>query len=1067
MSSELRLRRLACGLTAFAVLTMAAFVALPSIALAKDGDNAPKSFNVPAGEAAAALKAFSQQAGVEVIFPTDAAQGVRTNAVTGSLAPRAALERMVEGTGFEVVQDSKTGALGLRETAEAKNAASRTASVVETSSGEKAIQLEEVRVLGSRIRQTETEGPSPVSAYDREYIKSTGAFTLSDFLNQLPQTYSGIGSGRGSAPNELNPEFGQRTETSSPAFNFVLGSSAAPPAQTGVSGVSLRGLGSGSTLVLVDGRRASQSGAGNRGSDTRQGFVDLNTIPLGMVERVEVITDGASAIYGADAVAGVINIILKKNYSGTEINAGFRTAEHGGGRERNASILHGFTYGKLSGTVSIEYFDRQNLKASDRSFSKNQNHTAIPAGTVVSTGAVQFGRDFRLLWGYPAVIQASGGTVAGNFNAIPGIRVVLVPDGSTATPALGQFVSVTTPAPGQILVNASGQRRTNTASSLDLIPETERQGVNANLNYKFSDRLDAYAGFRTTENKSLMSAQLSANSVTGGFGTAAVQQAAFNPFNQNVQVGMILLEFGPESQRVRTLSDAANAGVRGKFGQSWQYDVSGTWENQKVRQITRNYNGAAFANMLNNADASLRFNPFIDSRASGAPSQAALLEGLAVYPSVRSESNARALDFSADGDLFNFWGGPVKAAFGASFRHDEVDSVSVAFSSAAVPVATSTTLAGGQDSKAVFAELSVPVVGKENSQPSNFLHRFELQLAGRSEEVGPFSKSVPKVGVTWAPFKSLLFRGSWSEGFRAPGVTEYLVVSPSFNSTLTDPRRTPPSTPGVVVSRGSNPNPSAEDSENTFAGLVYEPAFAKGLNIQANFYATTQKDVLQVLSAQTLVNNEALFPGRVTRAAPTPADQALNQPGLITAVSTIFANFGLVENRSADITVDYTLPWEDFGRWRLNFSASTTLKATRQLAPGQPPVILEDDTSSPPKWRINASLFWRKGNWNASAFLWYVDGFRSNSAGNNLVQNNVAVVYNPTPPATKLDLRAGYEFKDGVWRGYGKGLRVGVGVNNVFDREPPFSDTVWGFNAGIHSQLILGRAYEFSFSLPL
>jgi len=1045
---------------------LAAFLALALAAVAQNA--APKNFNVPAGDAAAALKTFSQQAGVEVLFPTDAALGVRTNAVSGSLTPRAALERLVAGTGFEVVQDEKTGALGLRETAEAKNAASRTATrVVETASGEKAIQLEEVRVLGSRIRQTESAGPSPVSTYDREYIRSTGAFTLADFLNQLPQTYSGIGSGRGSAPNELNPEFGQRTETSSPAFNFVIGASAAPPAQTGVSGVSLRGLGSGSTLVLVDGRRASQSGAGNRGTDTRQGFVDLNTIPLGMIEKIEIITDGASAIYGADAVAGVINIILKKNFSGTEINGGLRFTEHGGGTERNASVLQGFSYGNLSGNISVEYYDRQNLKASKRSFSKNQNHTAIPTSTLLSTNAVNFGRDFRLLWGYPAVIQASGGTVAGTFNAIPGIRVVLVPDGSTATPTLAQFTSVTTPVPPATIINASGQRRTSTAAFLDLIPESERRGVNASLNYKINDRLDAYAGFRTTENKSFMSAQLAATSITGGFGTAAVQQAAFNPFNQNVQVGMVLPEFGAESQRVRTLSDAANAGVRGKFGQTWQYDLSGTWENQKVRQITRNYNGAAFLNLLNNADAAQRFNPFIDARAAGATSQAALLETLAVYPALHSQSTSNAVDFAADGDLFKFWGGPVKMAFGASIRRDEVDSTSVAFSAVAVPVATTTFLSGGQDSKAFFAEFSVPVVGKENAQPANFMHRLDLQFAGRSEEVGPFSKSVPKLGVTWAPFKSLLVRGSWSEGFRAPGVTEYLVVSPNFTSTLTDPRRTPPSTTGIIVSRGSNPSSGPEDSENSFAGLVYEPAFAKGLNLQANFYATTQKDVLQVLSAQTIVNNEALFPGRVTRAAPSAADQALNQPGQITAVSQVFTNFGLVENRSADVTVDYTLPWQDFGRWRVNFSASTTLKATRQLAPGQPPVILEDDTSSPPKWRINASMFWSKGNWNASAFLWYVDGFRSNSAGNNLVQNSPAVVYNPTPAVTKLDLRAAYEFKDGVWRGYGKGLRLGVGVNNVFDKEPPFSDTVWGFNAGIHSQLILGRAYEFSFSLPL
>lgn len=203
--------------------------------------------------------------------------------------------------------------------------------------------------------------------------------TLADFLNYLPQTYSGIAAGRGSAPNELNPEFGQRTENSFPSFNFVLGASDAPPGQTGVSGVSLRGLGSGSTLVLIDGRRAAKSGSGNRSTSSQQGFVDLNTIPLGMIDHIEVITDGASAIYGADAVAGVINVVLKRNWQGNELSSSYRASAHGGGRERQVTLTTGFAAGKLSGSVAVDYYDRGELKASDRSFSKNQDHRGVIA----------------------------------------------------------------------------------------------------------------------------------------------------------------------------------------------------------------------------------------------------------------------------------------------------------------------------------------------------------------------------------------------------------------------------------------------------------------------------------------------------------------------------------------------------------------------------------------------------------------------------------------------------------------------------------------------------------------
>lgn len=928
----------------------------------------------------------------------------------------------------------------------------------------KLIELETYEVLGSRIRQTEMEGPSPVSIYNQEYIRASGAFTLADFLTQIPQVYNGISTGRGSTPNELNPEFGQRSESTSPPFNFVLGSSAAPAAQTGVSGVSLRGLGSGSTLVLVDGRRVARSGAGNRSSDTRQGFVDLNTIPLGMVEKVEVITDGASAVYGADAVAGVINIILKKSWSGTEISGGLRTAEHGGGRERNLSLIHGFSFGKLSGTVSLDYFDRGSLKASDRSFAANQNHTAIPAGTLLSTGVVQNGRDYRLLWGYPAVVQASGGTVSGTFNAIPGVRVVLTPEGSTTTPAVTAFTPSTTVIPPSSTVNASGQRRTNTSEYLDLIPESKRKGAAANLTYRINDRLDAFASLRTSESRTETTAQLAANSVTGGFGTAAILQAAYSPFNQNVQIGMVLPEFGPEYQRVKTLADAITAGVRGRAGETWQWELGGSWEHQKNRQLTRLWNGAGFVNLLNNADASQRFNPFIDFRAPGAPSQAALLETLAIYPNTRSDSRDTGVDFATDGNVVDFWGGPIRMAWGGATSKAEVDVRNVTYSQVAVPVANVVEQSGSQRTNALFAELSVPLIGKQNAKP--LATRLEINAAGRWEEVGPFSRSVPKLGISWTPVPSLLLRASWGESFRAPFVTEFLVVQTPFTSTLTDPRRTPPSTSGVVISRGSNPDAQGERSENTFAGLVFEPKFAKGLNIQVNYYETEQSNALQIISAQNMVNNESLFPERITRAPQDANDIALNQPGRITGVQTSFINFGRILNRSADIIIDYTLPSETFGRWRINLGASRTLEATRQIAPRQPAVVLEEDTSSPPPWKINASVFWRKGPWSASAFLWYLGEFQSNNSGNSLVADSTAIKYFPTPAVTKLDLRANYEFEHGIWRGYGKGLRIGVGVNNVFDKEPPFSDTVWGYNAALHSNLTLGRAYEFSFVLP-
>ncbi|MDI1248629.1 MAG: TonB-dependent receptor [Lacunisphaera sp.] len=1044
---------------------LAMIAALLVAAVAFASEPTLKKFDVPADKAPAAIKVFSQQAGVEVLVPTDAVAGIKTNAAQGEMTPRAALEKMVAGTGFVVVPDEQRGALGLRrEPGQGKNADSRQESIPAAVIENGAIKLETYKVLGSRIRQTDTEGPSPVNTYNREYIEATGAMTLSDFLSRIPQVYSGIASGRSSAPDEFNPDFGQRTETTSAPFNLVLGASDAPIAQSGVSGVSLRGLGAGSTLVLVDGRRVAKSGNGNRGSDTRQGFVDLNTISLGMIDHIEVSTDGASAIYGADAVAGVINIILKKDYRGTELSGGYKASEHGGGEEGTMSVTSGFVHGKLSGTLSLDYFERQNLSADQRAYSKNQDHTAIPRGILLTDGSTLNGRNYTLNWGYPAVIQASGGTVSGNFDAIPGIRVVLVPVGSTGTPTLAQFIPVTTPAGTATVVNATGQRRANTAAFLDLAGRSQRRGANGTLRYRISDRLEANASYRTSDSRSLIRSQ-PVTSVTGGFGSAVALPAAFNPFNQNVTVGMILPDWGSTTQRVRTLDDAVNAGLRGNVN-SWEWDLSYSWQDQSVRQTTRNFNGAGFANLLINPDPAQRFNPFVDFYAPGAVSQAALLETLSVYPELYSKSKYVSLDFDANGDLFTIKDRTVKLAFGGSSSESNIWSRATSYSNALVPVVTQTAVIGEAKGKALFAEFYVPVFDKQNNVP--LFQRLDFQLAARYEDLDRgFTKTVPKYGVSWSPVKSVLVRGSWSQGFRAPSTNEYVVVAANQTLTLSDPRRTPPSTPGVVVTRGSSPSVQAETSENAYVGLVYEPTFVKGLSLEVNYYDSKQANVLQIISAQNMINNEALFPERITRLAPTAADIVLNQPGQITGVDQTFINFGRLSSRSVDFAADYTLPWENFGRFRLNVSASHNLESVRQVVPGQPEVVLEEDTGSPPKWTINSSLFWNKGAWTASAFLWYLDGFKTNNAGNALVQNSATVAYYPTPAVSKLDVRVGYGFKNGLWRGYGKGLRVNVGVNNVFDKQPAFSDTLWGFNAGLHKALILGRAYEFSFNVPL
>ena len=801
-------------------------------------------FDVAAGEAGVTLKQFARQAGREIMFPAQSVDTVRTKAVQGEFTVKEGLSRLLAETPLHAIEDQKTGALVIQRlddpnVARAAQVAKASVRPETKSPAEEAIvSLEQYEVLGSRIRHAEA-GPSPVQSFNYEDIRSTGAFTLADFLRTIPQTYNGVGAGRNSAPDELNMAYGQRTENQVPQQPQV---GASPfldlnsPVQTGVSGVSLRGLGSGSTLVLVDGRRVAQAGDRNRSSASGQGFVDLNTIPLGLIERIEIITDGASAIYGADAVAGVVNIILKKSWVGTEVSGSIKLTQHGGARERQTTLTTGFAGlgGRLSGTLALNYYDRDPLLASQREFSANPDFRTIQLGVSATTGQPVYGSDQRIQWGYPASIQSS---VTTGFTAVPGVRVLLAPEGSATTPPISAFIPRTTNSSTQnplvTTIIAQGQRVTNPAPWTQLVSGAERYGFTGNASYRLFPRVEAYGTYSFTDSRSL------AKGLPGFTDFITSVSAANNIFGQNLQFGMMLPEWGQVSQQTKTQTHSLTVGVRGQLGQTWQWDSGYRWQDQKYHSLQRQFNPTAFSALANHADPTQRFNPFIDYRAPGAPSQAALLEQAAMYPTVDGRSGLDSFDLSANGDLLEIWGGPIRMAVGGSYEKDENKNTGVLFSGFPV-VGTTTTYLDTRTTRAAFGELSVPLFGKPNRLP--LLQRFEINLAGRYEKISDAGDSrVPKYGVSWQPLQSLLIRGSYSEGFRAPSLTEDRRNTTTSTLTFADPLRGNERYAFSFVGR-SNPNLKPETSTNEFYGAVFEPPFVKGLSLSANYYRTEQKN---------------------------------------------------------------------------------------------------------------------------------------------------------------------------------------------------------------------------------
>ncbi len=944
-------------------------------------------------------------------------------------------------------------------TAPAPAAAPKSADPVEAAKLNAALRLDAVEVLGSRIRRTDLEGPSPVTSYGVDDIRATGALNLADFLRTIPQTYNGAGSGRNSAPDDLNMFAGQRDETSflglvpPPGASPILGNTA--PVQTGVSGVSLRGLGSGSTLVLVDGRRVAQAGERNRGSGTGQGFVDLNTIPLGLIEKIEIITDGASAIYGADAVAGVINIVLKKSWVGTEVNGSVKMTQHGGGRERQSTISTGIAAlgGKFRGLLGINYYDRAPLYASQRSFSKNADFRTKLQGYSTTTGLPVFGADQRIQWGYPAVVQA---TAATGFVSIPGIRVLVAPAGSATTPPISAFERRTTNAPNQnpnlTAIIAQGQLNTNPAQWNQLVSASDRRGLTATGTYEFRKEFEVYGTYSFSDSRGF------AQTLPVYVANVTVAPAN-NIFGEAIQFGMLLPQWGQIWQQTKTQAHTLTVGIRGQLGETWRWDAGYRTQDQKYHSLSHTFNQTAFNAIANANDPTQRFNPFIDERVAGARSQAALLEQTALYPTVDGRSGLDSFDATANGDLYKIWGGTIRMALGGSYEKGKNTNTAVGFAGFPV-VATSTSYTDNRITRAAFSELQVPIFGKPNALP--LLRRLEANLAARYEDLSDAgSKSVPKYGATWQPIQSLLIRGSYSEGFRAPSLTEdRRITAINTTATVVDPSRGNQSYQTTSIGR-SNPSLQPESSTNEFYGAVFEPQFATGLSLSVNFYRTVQKDAIQGSLGNTVIlNNEALFPGFVERATPSAADIAAGWKGPITTIYAQRVNFGQIRNESMDVGADYRLPWEKFGRWRISVNGAKTIAQSRQLTFGGAAINDVGDTFSSPRWNIASSLYWRGGSWTANVAHSYMSGYNSNQAG-------VTPSTYTTPAMRMIDVRGTYEFKNGVWRKYGKGLRIGFGIANLEDAEPPFFNNIFGFNGGLHGRWAFGRTFEMSFILPI
>ncbi|CAN5805699.1 TonB-dependent receptor [soil metagenome] len=857
------------------------------------------------------------------------------------------------------------------------------------------MEVDRVTVTGTNI--TSDSPPFvPESIFNREAVERSGARTLGDFFQSMPQNSGGT-----------------FTENQSDSLS------------PGAAAVALRGLGPDATLVLVNGRRVAPYPFAQGGITA---FVDLNALPLAAIQQIDVLRDGASAIYGTDAIAGVVNVRFLQRYDGALVNFGYGNTTDTDVGEYRASFITGLTNEARGFELVVvgDYFDRAALFQTDRYFSRSIDQTRQGGSSFLSS-------------------VANPGTV---FHPITG-NPLRVPANSDGTPEVSEF--------------RSGRNRFDRAPFQPLIPGTERYGVFARAKVQLAPRADLFAEFSYRNTWTLQ--QLSPAPIEGDVENIAVPATnPFNPFGAPVRFRYRVTEAGPRSDEIESDAYRAVAGVNLKLTERWSFESALLYsETQAEVQSFNNLSRPALLAALADTNPATSFNVF---GAGNNVNNPATIDALRVTTTRTGASRIFGADAKADGPLFKLPAGELLTAFGMEYRYEELSDRFDPFSNAGNVIDLNSTSANGdRDIIGAFVEFYAPIVSAEMAIPA--VHSLEAQLAFRGESYSDFGETVnPKIGLAWRPVADwLLLRGSYSTGFRAPSLVQSSTGSLTFSQELRDERRfrvtgSPEdrSSPIQVLS-GGNPDLEAEDSKNFSAGFVLTPPVLPGLTFSLDYFHIEVDGSIASLDSQFILDNEEDFPGFVLRAPASAADIALGIPGDVLLVNTRFQNLGFVKVEGLDVSLEYITPLTPLGIFTVR-GEGAYLASFEQQASAAEPVRELAGTFVRPKFRSRVQLGWRIGGFEAISTFNYIHSYEDVTPGRRVdysttfdllleyrfgkgspATQDTAAAADPKTIVERISTRTNPRWLDG--------LGVRVGVRNIFDDAPPFSNSTIGYPAAL------------------
>lgn len=875
--------------------------------------------------------------------------------------------------------------------------------------------LDRIEITGSRIRQASVESAQPVVALNRAEIEKKGYVNVADILQDV--TAAGAPSMSRANSLESGRDFGGMY-------------------------VSLRNLGPERSLVLIDGRRMGVSAAG---------YSDLASIPSSIVDRVEVLTDGASALYGSDAIAGVVNIITRKNFDGAEVNAYVGQYSEGDGQKTSYSATFGKTFDRGWVTVGGEYSDEDPILGGAREF------TAYPNGPRHPTD----GLSGVTPWGYATV---------------DGKNLSVGPGGDPTV--LGNFKP------------ADKANDANTKTNMSLLTGLQRKSVFANGGFSINDNLRLVADALYTERESTKQLAGYPYQSTGGRALLS-RDSAFNPFGRDVAFAHRTEEL-PRGTENNLTTKRASVGVEGSFetgSRYWDWNVSymynrnegeriGTGSmyqpnvNQSVGPSFIDGQGVAHCGSVGNVIAGCTpWNPLapMGYTGPGALGNQDVQDYLFTRFTDKMQSTTKVASANISGSLFSLSAGDIMGAMGIEHRSEEASyDPDLMVRNGQIAGTSGQPTRGDYALNEAYLELQVPLLAD-----MAFARELSLDVAGRYSDYNNFGSTTnTKFGLKWKPIDSLLVRATYGTGFRAPTVENLYGGTVTTRDSYTDPCDTtfgaaannaqvqarcraggvpanfrqlaadgnPATVPGqqggTDFTSGSNEALKPETAKTWTVGLVYSPEFVSGLDLSLDWWKIRINDVIVGESATDMLN-QCYVQGVDAACNRFTRSRSGRTIGQVSALDRTLLNAGYQETAGYDIAVRYRLPELAIGKFSVSWNTTYVDYLERKNDNADTtPVRQYAGWEGNFRVRSNLNLDWQYGNFGLGWTARYYSSMQENCAYATECSNpGFSSPYTGNQGINKVGSNTFHDIQMRYilpWNG-----TVSMGINNVFDHQGP------------------------------